>query len=142
MSDCCSSNQKSQSGNTYHRCPGNGIEYPTISSYTVMHQVHNPWQYDLNGNFFYFCNDPNCEIVYFTDQNVTINKAGLRSQIGAKETSVKRTLCYCFGITEEQLLKDTSLKNFVITATKEKKCACEIRNPSGRCCLRDFPKNK
>lgn len=142
MSNCCSSNQKSQNRNTYHRCPGNGKEYSTISSRTVMHQVYQPWQYDLYGNLYYFCNDPNCEIVYFTDQNFTINKNSLRSQIGQKETSERRILCYCFGITEEQFLKDASLKNYVISATKEKKCACEIKNPSGRCCLRDFPKNK
>jgi len=28
-----------------------------------------------------------------------------------------------------------------VAKTKQKSCACEIRNPSGKCCLADFPKS-
>jgi len=31
-----------------------------------------------------------------------------------------------------------AIKAFVVQQTKEKLCACESRNPSGRCCLADF----
>jgi len=31
-----------------------------------------------------------------------------------------------------------AIKAFVIQQTKEGLCACESRNPSGRCCLADF----
>jgi hypothetical protein len=28
----------------------------------------------------------------------------------------------------------------VIEQTRLHNCACDVRNPSGRCCLKDFPK--
>jgi len=34
---------------------------------------------------------------------------------------------------------DKRLKDFVVEQTKADVCACDIRNPSGRCCLKDFP---
>jgi len=33
-------------------------------------------------------------------------------------------------------------KSFVIEKTKGHFCECEARNPSGKCCLKDFPKYK
>ena len=33
-------------------------------------------------------------------------------------------------------------KEFVMAQTKAQNCACEIRNPSGKCCLVDFPKGR
>jgi hypothetical protein len=53
-----------------------------------------------------------------------------------------RTLCYCFDIRFSDLSDAAAAKQcreFVINQTRNKVCACEQRNPSGRCCLRDFP---
>ncbi len=53
-------------------------------------------------------------------------------------------LCYCFDINAAQysaaLLANEAeaIKNFVNQQTQTGACACETRNPSGRCCLADF----
>ncbi|MCF6204409.1 MAG: hypothetical protein L3J59_12215, partial [Methylococcaceae bacterium] len=53
-------------------------------------------------------------------------------------------LCYCFDVNVAeyiQALKNNTaseIKNFVIQKTKSGECACEIRNPSGQCCLANF----
>ncbi|MDQ6957466.1 MAG: hypothetical protein Q9M21_09760, partial [Mariprofundaceae bacterium] len=53
-------------------------------------------------------------------------------------------LCHCFDISQSDYSKalqskeSGAMKAFVIQQTKDKLCACESRNPSGRCCLADF----
>ncbi len=53
-------------------------------------------------------------------------------------------LCYCFDIPEEDyreaMRNETGeeIRAFVVRQTAGKRCACDIRNPSGRCCLADF----
>jgi hypothetical protein len=49
-------------------------------------------------------------------------------------------LCYCFGISREDFKRDPGLRDFVVAKTKAGECSCETKNPSGRCCLKDFPK--
>jgi hypothetical protein len=50
-------------------------------------------------------------------------------------------LCYCFGVTKADARSDPGIKKFVMAQTKLGLCACEMRNPSGRCCLPDFPRD-
>ncbi|MCK5920792.1 MAG: hypothetical protein KAG66_07615, partial [Methylococcales bacterium] len=50
-------------------------------------------------------------------------------------------LCYCYGVTCQQALNNPDAKAFVLAQTKLKNCACDTRNPSGRCCLKDFSKD-
>lgn len=69
----------------------------------------------------------------------------VRLPVGQKSTDTQRTLCYCFDIRFSDLADSASAKrchDFVIDETRNKVCSCEERNPSGRCCLRDFPKEK
>jgi len=53
-------------------------------------------------------------------------------------------LCHCFDIAEStyrNALADgtaEATKAFVVQQTKDGLCACESRNPSGRCCLASF----
>ncbi len=49
-------------------------------------------------------------------------------------------LCYCFGITKQDYKNDPSLRNYVIEQTRLGNCSCSTENPSGQCCLKDFPK--
>ena len=68
-----------------------------------------------------------------------INKAELRTPVGIKEKTDDIFSCYCFGVTKLQAKQDTAIKTYVTKQTKEKNFTCDIRNPSGRCCLKDFP---
>jgi hypothetical protein len=48
-------------------------------------------------------------------------------------------ICYCFDIRLSDYVKNPALKDFVLEKTKAGLCSCKSKNPSGNCCLKDFP---
>jgi len=140
MSDCCTSTQATQQGPKRHTCPQNGKDYLDVPFATVLHHIKTPWRFDLKDQSYYFCDDPNCDVVYFGLNNTTIKKSLLRTQIGIKETSDSALICYCFDISKAEAKSNKQAKDFVIEQTKNSICSCSTSNPSGRCCLKDFPR--
>lgn len=141
MSDCCSSSCRSDTSIRKRVCPVNGIEYKQVSFRTVIHHLEKPWKWEHPNQDYYFCDDPECNVVYFGDDNSLINKDELRTVVGIKENSEDSTICYCFGVSQGDAIHDQTIKDYVVLQTTEKMCDCEIRNPSGKCCLKDFPKS-
>ena len=140
MSDCCSTNaDKATAAPGKYTCPLNHREYRQVPNKTVMHQIRHPWEHPFDKHRFYFCDDPDCEVVYFDEENNTICTHELRSSVGIKQNSAAATLCYCFDITFEQASLNSGLKEYVIDKTADRMCECATRNPSGKCCLKDFP---
>ena len=137
MSSCCASTNTQKK----HKCPVNGVEYKEVSTKTLMHHIQKPWSLDSTEQIYYFCEDPECDVVYFGQDNSVIKKNELRTTVGIKEKSDNSPLCYCFDVTKNDAIGNSEIKKFVIEKTKKKVCACDIRNPSGKCCLRDFSKN-
>jgi len=136
MLECCSS-KKGKS--LKHDCPANGEEYKQVPYPTVLSHLKKPWRINLSDQTYFFCDDPNCEVVYFGEDDTLINKDQLRTKVGIKETSIDALICYCFDVSRADALSDPSAKAFVTEQTKKHNCACAHRNPSGRCCLKDFP---
>lgn len=119
-----------------HRCPRNQVEYRQVSSVTILHHLKQPWLHKLSAKKYYYCDDPDCPVVYFGNDDSTIEQNQLRTLV--KGTSSDSLICYCFGITRAESY-DRNIRNFVIDQTRTGACACQTRNPSGRCCLADFP---
>jgi hypothetical protein len=107
---------------------------------TIKHHIQEPWKWEKREQGYYFCSDPECSVVYFGDDDTVIDKSALRTPVGIKEQSGGALVCYCFGVTMNEAGRNPDAKAFVVQETKMQTCACEIRNPSGRCCLKDFPK--
>jgi len=137
MSHCCSSNSPIDNSSRRHHCPVNGREYKSVSTTTILHHITNPWHWQTIDQSYYYCDDPDCNVVYFGEDNSIIDISTLRDSIGVKQKFKNPTICYCFGVTLDTA--NPEIKDFIKQKTKEKQCACEIRNPSGRCCLKDFP---
>ena len=137
MTNCCSSSDKPQAHPKKYKCPVNGKSYNSVSSTTIIHHINEPWSWDNKQQGYYFCNDPDCEVVYFGEDDSIISKTSLRTEVGIKETNPNSLVCYCFGVSKAKSVSQ-NIKEFVIKNTKEKTCACTTRNPSGRCCLKDF----
>ena len=138
---CCSTACSSNVPPNKAKCPINGKEYPAVSPTTIKHHIIEPWDWKVKTQGYYFCDDPDCDVVYFGEDSSLIYQSDLRTEVGAKEKSPDRVLCYCFGVTMGRAKADNDIKSFVLKETKEQSCACETRNPSGRCCLKDFPNN-
>ena len=139
MSSCCCSSTENAKPARKFACPANNKEYVAVEVKTILQHIKSPWLQILDEEKYYFCDDPNCDVVYFGLTGSVINKNELRTVVGVKEDSDDTTVCYCFGISKTQAIQDAELKTYVTQQTKEKMCACDIRNPSGRCCLKDFP---
>lgn len=145
MSDCCSSSSCSSSqASNKHICPANGKAYTKIPESTLYHHLKEPWL-DAGHNTnqtFYFCDDPDCDVVYFGEDDSVITRSELRTKVAVKEPHNDDALiCYCFGVSQKQARENPQAKAFVVEKTKQGLCACDTRNPSGRCCLKDFPKS-
>lgn len=141
MNECCSiTSRASRTPPNKGRCPVNGKMYSSVSAVTIKHHISEPWNWHAKTQGYYFCEDPDCDVVYFGEDSSLIYKCDVRTHVGIKEKSGDRMVCYCFGVSMDQAQSNKSIKPFILRETKEHACACETRNPSGRCCLKDFPK--
>ncbi|MEW8033598.1 MAG: hypothetical protein AB2777_09735 [Candidatus Thiodiazotropha endolucinida] len=140
MSDCCPSSCDEGVQPKRHRCPVNGQEYKGVSTKTILQHIKDPWSWEEKKQSYYFCEDPECDVVYFGQDDSVINSAALRTTVGIKENNPSGTLCYCFGVSFGRAAENPEIKQFITEKTKIGICTCETRNPSGKCCLKDFPK--
>lgn len=140
MSSCCSGSDADGMHPQKHRCPVNGGEYSAVATRTIAHHIKDAWAWKPSSARYFFCADPACAVVYFGDDGSTILTSQLRTQIGVKQLSDDSLLCYCFGVTRADFLAQPATKDFVIAQTRAGLCSCETSNPSGRCCLKDFPR--
>ena len=128
MSTCClcSASAKKQA------CPCCEHLSQQVNLKTVLQHIKQAWTWTAPDSQLYHCGNQNCELVYFQNQQALFYQKDLRTQ---------PMLCYCFGISHHALTQDPSIKDFVLTQTKQKRCSCDSHNPSGRCCLSQFPKS-
>ena len=121
-------------------CGAAGI---AVERRTLLHHLR-PDMFDAVGEREYrFCEDPGCDVVYFsTDSEVVFGTADLRDRVGLKAAGDPAApVCYCFGFTTGDLTAEvrsggsTTIPKRIRQLVKERQCACEVRNPSGRCCL-------
>lgn len=123
------------------RCPVDGRECSEVSARTIVHHLKEPWGWMPSAAHYYFCDAPDCDVAYFGDDDSVILKSQLRTRIGAKERGEHDLLCYCFGVSRADFARDPATRDFVVAQTRAGACSCETRNPSGRCCLKDFPES-
>ena len=142
MSECCSADNTNQKNYPKKlHCPHHQTKCSEVSIKTILHHIKEPWSWDVKQQGYYFCNDPDCDVVYFGQDDSIISTSELRTSVGIKNLKDKTKnalICYCFGVDIEAAASNPEAKAFVARKTKEQTCECNIRNPSGRCCLKDF----
>jgi len=88
------------------------------------------------------CRNLECPLVYFAD-GIAIDKTELRVPVNFKKRNYEGPVCYCFNhtvasIRAEIVAKGRSTAQAMITKEiKAGRCACEVKNPAGSCCLGD-----
>lgn len=134
MSNCCSTNQLPRA------CPQCDTAGKNVKMLTLYHQVRFPENQEIPTDTYYFCPNKECPTAYFSSAGINIPKQHLRTHQDIQNDK----LCYCFDIDEADFQTALTannaeiLKNFVMQRTKSGECACELRNPSGQCCLVNF----
>jgi hypothetical protein len=112
--------------------PGKPVDWLTVASQSTGEV---PPRQD-----FWLCRDPECDLVYFGAGGAVLNRGDLRQPPGFK-TESDGLLCYCFqyrrGDIERQLADTggTTVVEEIKARVRARRCACEVRNPSGKCCL-------
>lgn len=87
------------------------------------------------------CRDLECPTVYYGDQGARYGVDDMHVAPGFKISGPEGLVCYCFmhsrGEIETELRTDgeTTVPQRITAEIKAGNCACEVRNPAGRCCL-------
>jgi len=113
-----------------------------VERLTVEHLIKDERLEEVRETQYYFCETPSCEVVYFSNETGQyLRKGDVRVRVGIKETEDPIPICYCFDFTEkmvrDQLLETgtTIIPDAITQEIRAGRCACEVKNPSGRCCL-------
>jgi len=141
MTDCCDTTQNQTT--RFPRklaCPSSGQRCTQVNPSTISHHLKRSWLWEAKDQGYYFCADSDCEIVYFGEDGSVIEGSSLRTIVGVKSSSEDDLICYCYGVSLQAMKQDPRIRSFITNKTKNSECACDTRNPSGRCCLKDFPK--
>ena len=145
MSKCCqmSNDQEcSLSAAEAGQCPRCRNKGKNVATLTVKNLVQDHARVSASASYS-FCRTPTCDVVYFSVENV-FEKKDLKVPVGLKETADPLLLCYCFGYTREHIRRENEAKQSGSILKKIKAevqagfCACEVKNPSGTCCLGDI----
>lgn len=140
MADCCAKKDHSQPQQEGSTCPVDGHRCKPVDMQTMLHHLSQPWAQELSDQPYYFCDTPTCDVVYFGQDGVTMNRSAVRTVIGTKETLDSAPLCYCFGVSKSDARSNPTIRAFVVEQTKKGYCTCSTSNPFGHCCLKDFPR--
>ena len=87
-----------------------------------------------------FCATTDCPVVYFGDGEVFCREEVI-VPVFQKEPAGGRTVCYCFAVTEQDIRREIEQTgrsmafDRISALVKVERCACEVRNPQGGCCL-------
>ncbi len=121
------------------RQAGNAVELITVKALvSISLQL-------VENKTYYFCSTSFCPIVYYSsDGTSSFTKFQIRERVYQKEPYTDDVyVCYCFKYTLGELRNlSHQARNMVLreitNAIKEKKCACNLRNPQGTCCLENI----
>ncbi len=140
MPDCCNSVAESPRPPACPRCGevGHEVGRETVGA---MAGLGVP-AITLSRPAFRFCEQRACPVVYYAGRAV-VERTMVRVPVHEKDARLDVPLCYCFGHTRRSISAETratgrSRASATIAAeVRAGNCACDIKNPSGQCCLGD-----
>ncbi len=142
MSDCCSVNGNNAEAPMALACRECGNRSKRVDIQTVRSLVrHLPFA--MVPAQYYFCEAPGCDVVYFPFDPAApvFHQADLLVRVGAKEEGDSGLICYCFGVTRQAIREEieqtgkSTVGERIKAEVQAGNCACEVKNPSGQCCL-------
>jgi hypothetical protein len=140
MANCCGSPNEmvTASANTCSRCGAKGarVEVTTVKALLTELALRH-----FEPASYYFCPDATCSIVYFAADGQVYTTTDVRVPVWQKQPAGARRICYCFDENEASMARevDETGRCGAIQRVRDHiaagRCACEVRNPRGTCCL-------
>jgi hypothetical protein len=137
---CCAVEPgKDGKNSTCSCCHENGKRVPAS---TVRALVRGDLRDQVREGDYVLCLNPGCAQVYSgPDGTRPFAKSDLAVRVGYKEREGPHLVCYCFNHSVEEI--ETQLRGSGKTTVPESikaeiqagRCACEVKNPQGTCCL-------
>ena len=140
MADCCNGSPTEPGARA---CPNCGDRGAAVQLQTVKALLTDVALRRVQLTHYRFCASRTCDVVYFGDKGDLFDTNEVRVPVWHKQTTGARLLCYCFGETEPviraELLEHghSSVTQRIREHIAAQRCACELRNPRGACCLGD-----
>ena len=129
-------------------CPVSATPSKRVPNETLENLIVQDKKHLISENVQYFyCNDPDCAIVYFSNEEAPIfEKIDLSVKVYSKDMGEDVDACYCFDWTRKRIrdqIDTTGISTAFDEVTEEMnagRCECERKNPKGDCCLGDISK--
>lgn len=141
MSDCCGG-VVSETRDAAVGCPRCRTKGTAVGALAVKAILRETALGRIEREPYFFCASIDCDVVYFGGGHPFLTR-DLRVEVWQKLPFGRRTVCYCFGESEASMRDEVartggceSVKR-VRTHIAAGRCACEVRNPRGVCCLGD-----
>lgn len=148
MKNCCAATGHSKTTEARETRPAKGaqcvecgVKGSVVERKTVLHHVLPALLDRVNDEAYRFCSDPGCALVYYGDGGTRFTVKDVRELVTAKASGDERPICYCFGFNEGDARREiartgtSAIPAQIGRLIKAGLCACEVRNPSGTCCL-------
>lgn len=141
--DCCLVTDKTDAPLSAN-CPVSQSASSRVQLRTVRSLVRGERRWQLENVQYYFCDDPKCTVVYFSNEDVpsfVVDDLGVK--VFAKDPGEDVPVCYCFEWTRDRIRKEivetgrSTAAMEIASQVKAQLCACDVKNPKGRCCLGD-----
>lgn len=127
--------ERATAGEPISRCPQCGNRGTPIAAKTVIAVTSAPLP---PRQPLFLCVTSDCELIYFGESGASFPVSALRQRPSWKGGDV---FCFCFDHRKSELLAAVAagdghhLSASIEARVRAGDCACELRNPSGRCCL-------
>jgi len=141
--ECCLITEKTEAP-PRAACPVSGTLSRKVQRRTLEHLLKPERVGSIANVQYYYCADPNCNVVYFSSHDVpnfTIDDVSIK--VLPKDKGDDVNVCYCFDWTRGRI-KDEIARTGKSTAStqiarevKAGNCSCDIKNPKGECCMGD-----
>ena len=141
MSRCCCPGKSDEASARW--CPASVSPGVAVDILTVKALLTETAMRRLMPGEYRFCADAGCPAVYVAADGQPFTTADVRVPVWQKLPFGDRVICYCFGESEASIRSefesagDSKAVDRVRDHIARERCACEVRNPRGTCCLGD-----
>ncbi|MGV3516612.1 putative iron-sulfur cluster-binding metallochaperone [Luteitalea sp.] len=145
MADCCTS-PRGQVGDAHAMCSRCGAKGVRVGVLTVKALLTVAALRRLSPRPFHLCQEQTCPVVYFSSDGQAYTTADVRARPWQKQPAGNRRICYCFDENEASMRRELTETGRCAAVQRVRdhiaaeRCACEVRNPRGTCCLGDLMK--